>query len=181
MALLLSRIFLLAAIFATGTIIGAAQAAADNQSSVIPRPDENERDSRPRNIRESLEKMRIEREKKEYDRMVERSREAVKLVQEVETSLERKGQLTKSEIDKLEEVEKLAKQVRRDLGGGDDKEEVRGSSGSFGFREAVKMLRSSTEELFEEVKKTSRFTISAAAIHSSNAVLRLTRFLRFNR
>ena len=44
--------------------------------------------------------------------------------------------------------------------------------------EAVKSLRAMTVSMYDELKKTSRFTISAAAIESTNALLRITRFLR---
>lgn len=160
-----------------------AQTAADNQSSVIGRPGESDRDDRPRTIRDTMLKMRVEKEKKEFQRMIDRGEEVVKIAAELEESLGQKGQLTEQEIAKLASVEKLAKQIRSDLGGGDDDESdgIRSQNSGFNVVEAIKTLRSSTENLFKELKKTTRFTVSATAIQSSNAVLRLARFMRIAR
>ncbi len=164
-----------------GTLLCSAQAAADNQTSVIPTPPDKISETRPRTIRDTLEKMRIEREKKEFEQMLGRSKEAVKITEEVETSFTKKGRLTEKEIAKLGTVEKLAKQIRKDLGGADDKEQIQPRDGSYDSLDAIKSLRSLTEDLFDELKKMTRFSISAAAIQSTNAVLRLTRFLQISR
>ncbi len=160
-----------------------AQSAADNQSSVFGKPGESERDDRPRTIRDTIQKMRIEKEKKDFQRMIERGEEVVKIAADLEQSLEQKGQLTGEEIAKLASVERLAKQIRSDLGGGDEDgaDVIRSQNSGFNVVEAIKTLRSSTEDLFNELKKTTRFTISATAIQSSNAVLRLARFMRIAR
>jgi hypothetical protein len=175
----LTRILFISAVCFGLPLLASAQASADNQSSVIPRED-NEREYRPRNIRESLEKMRIEREKKEFDKMIERGEEVLKIAEELEISFAQHGRLTEKELAKIATVEKLAKQIRKDLGGGDDKEEAAPEETSR-LMDVVRSLKSSTEELFDELKKTSRFTISAAAIKSSNSVLRFARFLKLSR
>ncbi len=160
-----------------------AQSSADNQSSVISKPGESERDDRPRTIQDTIQKMRIDKEKKDFQRMIDRGEEVVKIATELEQSLELKGQLTGQEIAKLASVERLAKQIRNDLGGRDDdgKDEVPSQDSGFSVVEAIKSLRSSTEHLYDELKKTTRFTISATAIQSSNAVLRMARFMRIAR
>lgn len=155
-----------------------AQAAADNQSSVIGRP-EADRESQPQTIKDTLQKMRIEKEKRDFERMVERSEEAVKIATELETALAQNGRLTEKEKAQLASVEKLAKQIRNGLGGGDDdNSDDRAERPASTVVEAVRSLRSSAEALFKEIKKTTRFTISATAIQSSNAVMRLARFMR---
>jgi hypothetical protein len=45
----------------------------------------------------------------------------------------------------------------------------------------VKSFRAAAVGLFDELKKTTRFTISAAAIQSANAVVKLARFLRISK
>ena len=45
--------------------------------------------------------------------------------------------------------------------------------------DGFKVLRSNTIKLVDELNKTTRFTISAAAIQTTNTVLRITRFLKF--
>lgn len=111
--------------------------------------------------------------------MLDRGDQALKLTEELETSVTRTGKLTRKELEKVASVEKLVKKIRSELGGGDDKDkETSNEHQSISAIDAVKKLRGATVELIEQLKKTSRFSISAAAIHSSNAVLRFARFIR---
>lgn len=152
------------------------QTAADNTPMG---PGAADKEGHPRNIRDTLEKMRIEKEKKEFDKMIERGEEAARIAAELETALISNGRLSEKEKAKLASVEKLAKQIRSDLGGDDDDDMDKPSDGPIvNIADAIRTLRSSTENLFKELKKTSRFTVSAAAIYSSNAVLKLARFMR---
>lgn len=176
----IAKLLLIFAAIFTGVEQGMAQTAADNLP--IGRSVVDEKDGRPQSIRDSLEKMRIEKEKKDFDRMIERGEQAVKIAAELEGALAQNGRLTEKEMAKLASVEKLAKQIRNDLGGddddgGDDEKNPAAIEAST-VSEAVKSLRDSAENLFMELKKISRFTISATAIQCSNAVLRLARFAR---
>jgi hypothetical protein len=166
---------ILAALLGCGTCLAQS---ADNRTSPYGKGPEEER---PLNLLESMAKMRIDKEKKEYEKMLGRGEEALKIAEDLEKAYENNGRLTDAEVAKLAAVEKLAKQIRNDLGGGDDES---GSSGEkvepVSHAVAVKSLRSTAEDLFQQLKKTTRFTISAAAIQSSNAVLRLSRLLRFS-
>jgi hypothetical protein len=169
-------LLIIAALFA-GAASCYSQVGADNLP--INRSLDAAQDEHPKSIRDSLEKMRIEKEKKEFDRMIERGEQAVRIAAELETALATNGRLTEKEKVKLASVEKLAKQIRNDLGGDDDDEAEEPSRGlALSVSEAVRNLRSSAENLFRELKRSSRFTISAAAIYSSNTVLRLARFMR---
>ncbi len=159
---------------------------ADNRGSIIPRGEEKE--DQPKSFKETLVKLRIYKEKKEFGEMLERGEEALKLSEELETAFAHNGRLNAQEINKLIAVEKLVKKIRNELGGDDDGWEDRkeGSSNSsrvspMAQAEAVKSFRSTTLKLFEELKKTTRFSVSAAAIQTSNAVLRLARLLRISR
>jgi hypothetical protein len=44
--------------------------------------------------------------------------------------------------------------------------------------DALKALKDSVNALSEELKKSSRFTVSAAAIDRTNEILRLVQYLR---
>ncbi len=159
---------------------GHAQALPpDRTSTVIGRPGDDESE-RPRSIRESMEKMRIERDKKEYNQMIARGEEALKLSEQVEKAFQQTGRLSSTEITRIANIEKLAKKIREDLGGDDDGEDNDQRTG-LSPAEAVKSLRSMTLSLFDQLKKTSRFSISAAAIESTNALLKLTRLLRITK
>src|SRR5438045_1575633 len=60
----------------------------------------------PKNIKETLAKQRIEREKKDYEELVQRSEEAVKLSEELEKSFSNSNQLSAEDLKKLEKLEK---------------------------------------------------------------------------
>lgn len=150
-----------------------------------PAEDERERSLRPLNLRETLEKMRVAKEEKDHKEMLARGEEALRISEQLENAFAATGKLSEKEFVKLAAVEKIVKKIRSGLGGDDDDgEEAEPTSvkeKSLSPADAVKSLRSTTLTLFDELKKTTRFTISAAAIQSSNAVLKLARFLRIRK
>jgi len=163
--------------------------AADNKSSFVLKPGESEDDDKPKSFQETMVKLRIEKEKKDYDEMINRGETALRLSEELERAYTNNGKLTQNEVAKLETVEKLVKKIRNELGGDDEGEdkESKGPPNEFTASEskltpgdAIKSFRETTVRLFEELKKTTRFTVSAAAIQTSNAVLKLARFLRIS-
>jgi hypothetical protein len=172
-------------IVASVLIIGAALdghgqgAPPDRTSTLIGRPSDDDNE-RPRSIRESLERMRIERDKKEYNQMIARGEEVLKLSEQVEKAFQQAGQLSPMDYARIANIEKLAKRIREDLGGDDDGEDEDQRKG-LSPADAVKSLRAMTVSLFEQLKRTSRFSISATAIESTNALLKITRFLRITR
>jgi hypothetical protein len=171
------QILFVAAAVVAGAGFVHAQSAEERTSTLLGRPPEDER---PRSIRESMIKMRIAQEKKEYDQMLTRGEEALKLSEQVEKTFSENGRLTEADYDRIENIEKLAKKIRTELGGNDDgeKEAAPAQRRMLSPAEAVKSLRSMTVSLYDELKKTSRFSISITAIQSTNALLSITRFLR---
>jgi len=153
-----------------------------SDDGIFGKPDDKE-NSRPKNFKETLEKLRIEHDQKEFDKMIQRGETLMQLTADLEKSYDSKGHLTDREQKKIVEVEKLAKKIRDDLGGDDDDKDKPANRGDQGFAlgDAVKALRTSSVDLYDELKKTTRFTISAAAIQTSNAVLNLARFLKLAR
>jgi len=173
-----SCIPVLVALFAAG--ISFAQ-NAENDANSIGKADRSES---PHGMRDQLVKMQIEREKKTYQEMLERGVEAAKLGEEVEKSFETKGSLSGADKEKIDNVEKLVKKIRGELGGSDPDDSDNDPQKDDNPKDVVtgvKYLRDSTAKLLDELKKTSRFTISAMAIQSSNTVLKVTRFLRFEK
>lgn len=169
-------------VFATFMLphLGYAQ-GADNKGSLIPKGEEDNSDH-PKSFRETLEKLRIDKEKKDFAAMIERGEEAVKLTEEVEKAYDRDGRLDQGGLNKLVAVEKLVKKIRNELGGDDDEsdnEKVVVATPEKGS--IIKSFRSTAVKLLEELKKTSRFTVSAAAIQASNAVLKFTKLLRLTK
>ena len=158
---------------------GAALAQNVEDSRVgLPKTDQ-QKELGPQSIQETLEKMRIEKDKKDHNEMVDRGDETLKILNQLEKSFEHNGRLSSEDIGRLERVEKLAKKIRDELGGHDDEDDE--GTGTPSLEVAVKTLQATAGALFDELKKTSRFTISAAAIQSSNTVLRLARFLKITK
>jgi hypothetical protein len=165
-------------------VLGAIGVAAQGADERVPYPFSRPRDEYvPPNVRETREKMRIDKEKKEYDEMIDRSEQAAKLAERLERSYAANGRLSDMDLANLESVEKNIKKIRSDLGGDDDDEKVDEILGEkqLTVGDAVATLKDTTANLFAELKKSSRFSISAAAIQSSNAAIKITRFLRFGK
>src|SRR2546426_11283590 len=77
----------------------------DSSQSVLPKPDVSP-EAQPKNVQEMLVKMRIEEEKKHFDEMLDRGREAAKISDELERSFSEKKEMTKIDLEKLENLEK---------------------------------------------------------------------------
>ena len=139
----------------------------------------------PKNIKETMAKQRIEREKKDYEELLQRSEEAVKLSEELEKSFTSSNKLSTEDQKKLDRLEKLVKKIRTELGGDDDgeaemsdKEKVETPST---IGSALKTLQTNASQLFDELKKSTRYSVSVIAIQTSNVLLKLVKFIRFGK
>jgi hypothetical protein len=153
----------------------------------IEQPDASSRSGKPTNtedypkgIKESLAKSRIEREKKDYEELLQNGEEAVKLSESLEKSFTESNQLSAEDQKKLDRLEKLAKKIRRELGANDSDNVVEEENPS-SMLSAFRTLQSSTSKLVTELKKTTRHSISVIAIQSSNAFLKVIKFIRFSK
>lgn len=144
-----------------------------------------QREELPKNIKETMAKQRIAREKKEFEELLQKSEEAVKLSSELEKSFTDTNQLSGEDRKKLERLEKLVKKIRNDLGGDDDGEkEIFGKENaqqSSVMGNAFKTLQTNAAQLFSEIKKSTRYSVSVVAIQTSNALLKLVKFIRFGK
>ena len=172
----------------TLVVIGifALAAFAQEADARFPSQQPKNNDDQPVGIRETREKMRIEQEKKEYQETVDRGQQALKLSQDIEKSFQQQSTLTQADQEKLDELEKLVKKVRSELGGGnsgdrDDDADASDDATPKTLADAAKALSTYTSKLVDELKKTSRFGISAVAIQSSNSALRIVRFLKLSK
>lgn len=150
-----------------------AQADASNRS-----PGARQKEDLPKGIQESLAKQRIEREKKDFAEMLERGEEALKISDELEQSFVKNNSFSAEDQKKLDRLEKVVKKIRSELGGGDD-DQV--EEKPLSLLNALEILQSNTVKLVDELKKTTRYSISVIAVESSNALLNLVRFLRFRK
>ena len=170
--MVLLKFGLLPALFLGAAVVTSAQADASNNPLF---PGERRQDL-PMAAREMLTKKQIAKARKDHEEMIARGEQARKLADELEVSLANKDVLSASDKKKLSELERLASQIRKDLGGGNDEDEEPDKPGT--LKEAVGFLAGATRTLVSELEKTSRFSISVVAIQSSNSVIRLARFLR---
>ncbi len=186
-----AHISILIGLFLVFAGVCTAQRNADGTSSLYPDSKETDKRDQPKSVREMLDKLRIEKEKKDYDAMLSRGEEALQISDQLEKAFETNEKLTNQDLAKLESLEKLVKKIRSELGGSDDDDTDPPNDDAFAPQsrvgrpntvvEGFKALKETTVMLVDELKKTTRFTISAAAIQSTNAVLRLARFLRFKK
>jgi len=127
------------------------------------------KDEPPRGIQESLSKMRIDKEKKDFNEMLKRGDDAAKLASGLNESS------VAGQHDQLANIAKLVKKIRDELGaeGPDDDPDALPTNEV----DAIKLLKERTSDLTEELKKCTRFTVSAAAIDRTNEILRLVKYL----
>ena len=123
----------------------------------------------PRSIQESLSRMRIEKDKKDFIEMVKRGDDAAKLAAEL------KEEAAAGQQEQISSIGKLVRKIHDELGAegsGDDDTALPSTQ-----PDAIKALREQVNGLAEDLKKTNRFTVSAAAIDRTNEILRLVKYL----
>jgi hypothetical protein len=133
----------------------------------------------PNGIKESLAKNRIEREKKDYEELLQNGEEALKLSESLEKNFAESQKLSAEDQKKLDRLEKLAKKIRRELGANDSDDTADEKPSS--MLDAFKFLQDSTGKLVDELKKTTRYSVSVVAIQSSNTFLKIVKFIRFGK
>ena len=186
MNLRLIQILFLAALFAGAVSVGYSQSPSDLPDASLRSP-RSDRGEGPFGLRDMLAKQRAERDKKDHEAMLERGDEALRLTKQLEVSFSQNNGFSEVDRVRLESLEKVVTKIRKELGGDDDAEEGPNWIKSEDvpkpstMEEAFKFLRSTTVKLVDELKKTTRFSISAAAIQSSNTVIKLARFLRLRK
>lgn len=132
----------------------------------------------PDSIKEKMLEMKIKNEKEDFEQLIARSEEVVKLTEEIEVSYNEHNKLTNDDKEKLSKVDDLLEKIRKELRADKDKEKVKPPKS---ILSAIQSLREDTVTLLDEIKKTSRHSISVVAIQSTNAVLKLVKFLRFGK
>lgn len=143
---------------------------------------ETRKEELPQGVKENLAKSRIAKEKKDYEELIKRGEEALKLSEDLEKSFDENKTLSSQDRKKLERLEKLVKRIRSDLGGGDDRESLENDDNTpLSIATAFKYLQENTVKLVEELKKSTRYSVSAVAIQSTNFLLRIVKFVRIGK
>lgn len=155
-------------------------------SEKLPTRNSNNKDTELNSVGEMVVKQQISRRRKEHEELLKNGEEALKLSEQLESSLTENETLNSQDIIKLQSLEKIVSKIRKDLGGDDDEDILEDSSSKensarHSIASAFKFLRESTKSLVDELKRGSRFSISALAIQTSNSVIRFARFLRLKK
>lgn len=173
-------LFITIAAFAAVSSVS-AQTDASNSPMTGSRADQAAQE-RPKAFNEMIARRRAEQERKEYEEMLERGDAALALAEELEESFANSDEMTATDKKKLAELEKLVTKIRKDLGGDSDDDEIaKDEAQPTTLRQAFAYIRTSTGKLVDELKRSTRFSISVAAIETSNALIRVTKFLRLRK
>ncbi len=132
-------------------------------------------------VTDMLAKQRLEAERKRYQEMMKRSEEAEKLSNEIFEEFDAEKKMSPATERKIAQLEKLVQRIRKDLGGGSDGKSDAGKTEAMSAADAFGILRRHTHRLISELKRSSRYTVSGAAIESSNIILRTVRLLRLSK
>jgi hypothetical protein len=166
-------------------VVVLAPLAASAQVDASNRPmNRDEQLSPPKNFREMAAKQRLDREKKEHEELINRAEKALAISEQLETSFEANNQLSKADLEQLAELENIVNKIRKDLGGsndGEDRDATAEKEDPSTQLDAFRFLQENTVKLVDEIKKNTRYTVSVVAIQSSNAVLKMVRFLRLRK
>lgn len=181
MKLQLSNFFILLAVILAFSVGARAQSA--DASSASGRPEQEDYSD---GIKETLAKQRIKTEEKQFAELIDRTEQAAAISEELNKSFETTRKFTSEDAKKLDRLEKIVKKIRQELGsvknGGDPEanDDDAPPEKPLSVKNALGNMREDTSNLLAEIKKAGRFSISVAAIESSNSLLRLVRFLRSN-
>ena len=177
---------MLSALIFLGATIACAQDAENRFPNERAKPDF------PKSIKDMLAKKRIEQDKKEHEELLKNGADAIEISEQLERSFAQNSTLSANDRLRLDELAGLVRKIRKGVGASDDgvddkpsnkkpdpdePEEVVEEKPS-NLEAAFKALQSTTVKLVDELKKTTRFTVSAVAIQSSNTLLRIVRFIR---
>lgn len=154
--------------------------AQADASSPTSRPTAKQETDYPEGFREGLAKRRIKAEEKEYEELIQRGEEAVKISDELSKNFESHKNLTVDDTKKIDRLEKVVKKIRQDLGAKDE-DDVTDENKPSSLKNVINNIKETTNDLLSELKKTTRHSISVVAIQSSNSLLKLVRFAKFSK
>lgn len=158
--------FVWCAILIAATAVVAGAQSVDPGPSVSPEQSEG--------FRDTLVRMRIKREEEEHRKLVDKAGQIADLAGDLERKAEG-GRLPRSQEKKIREIEKYAKQIRSEFGGGGDQPlEDKPAS----LDQALRQLQDLSERLKNGMSKTSRRVVSAGVITDASEIIELARILR---
>jgi hypothetical protein len=125
---------------------------------------------------EMVKDAEIKRDEALYKENVGRAKETAQLASEVRDAFHQQKTLGAVELKKLGRIEKLARSIRNELGGGDGDEGLKDPP--VHLDEALDRLTDISADLCKRIEKTPRHVVSAAAIATANQLIELTKHIR---
>lgn len=126
-------------------------------------------------MRDTLKRMQIKREEDEHRKLLDKGAQ-IRLNAEDLTREAANNRLPRVAEKKLREIEKAARQIRSDFGGGGDDSPLDPMPES--LDEALKHLNDAGERLNKHLSKTSRRVISVTVVEVANEITQLVKVLR---
>ena len=126
--------------------------------------------------REMLKELEIKRGEGTHRQNVERAKEAAQIGAELQEAFARQKSQAALDPKKLSRLEKLARGIRSEAGGDDDKETMKDQPRD--LQAALARLAELSDELRQKVEKTPRHVVSAAVISRANELIELIRHIR---
>jgi len=157
---------------------GTAPLRAAGQSPVPPAglPEEAGKIEQNETMLDTLKRMQIKREEIDFQKLVEKAAtirsHTTHLAGEIRGESSR---LSRDDEKRLREIEKFARQIRSESGGGETGEPTTDEAG---MEELVERLRKAGEALAQAMGRTSRRVISVSVIMASSELIELSRRIR---
>jgi hypothetical protein len=146
-------------------IAGADRSGSGSESTMLGSPEN-----------EMLARRDIKAAEKDRQENLERAREAAQLGAEIHTAFTKNQTLNRTEIKKLDRLEKLTRRIREEAGGSDGDVTIENPPRQ--LEAALQKTAELSEELHKEVVKTPRQVISASVIERTNELLEILRYVR---
>jgi TolA-binding protein len=145
-----------------------ASAQSVETSSTTSAEEQNE------TFRDTLVRMRIKREEEEHRKLIGKAERIKTLAQEVAQAVV-SNRLPRETDKQLKEIEKNARQIRADAGGGED-EPLENPPRT--LPDTLKQLEEASESLNKKLGKTSRHIVSLTAAAGATEIIQLVKLLR---
>lgn len=144
--------------------ISADKGAVGSKSNMLGSPED-----------EMLARQGIKAAEKDHRENVERAREAAQLSAEIRDSYLRNKSLSRTDLKKLERLEKVTRKIRSEAGGSDG--DITIENPPTQLEPALSRIAEVTEKLRKGVEKTPRQVVSALVIENANEVLEILRLI----
>ncbi|HEY8461568.1 MAG TPA: hypothetical protein VIM99_14360 [Blastocatellia bacterium] len=152
---------------ALGFAAGAQGAAAN--------PNAGAAEEQNQTMLDTLKRMQIKREEDEHKKILEKGAQIERDVESLAKEAVN-GRLPRTGEKKLREIEKAARKIRSEFGGGGDDAPLDPMPAS--LDDALKRLDDASERLNKQLSKTSRRVISVGVVETANEVTQLVKILR---